>query len=84
MFVRPEQVADFVARHADVARARVTVTREGEMDAMRLSVESAGADPEALAASAAEVLKRRAEGEVVAPRTLPNDGKVIDDQRSYE
>ncbi len=84
MFVRPEQVADFVAKHAEVAKARVVVTRDGEMDAMSVQVEAEGGAAEAYAASVAETLKLKAKVEVVAPGSLPNDGKVIDDQRVYD
>ncbi|WP_296426181.1 phenylacetate--CoA ligase family protein [Yoonia sp.] len=84
MFVRPEQVADFVAKHPEVARARVIVTRDGEMDAMTVQVEAAGGDAAAYAASAAESLKLKGNIEIVAPGSLPNDGKVIDDQRVYD
>jgi phenylacetate-CoA ligase len=84
MFVRPEQVADLVARHPEVAKARVTVTREGEADKMAVAFEAAGGDTEALAASVADVLKLKGAVTIVAPGSLPNDGKVIDDQRTYE
>ena len=83
MFVRPEQVAALVARHPEVARARVTVTREGEQDAMTVAVESAATDPAPYAASVREVMKLTAQVEVVPAGSLPNDGKVIDDRRSY-
>ncbi|MGB3553327.1 MAG: phenylacetate--CoA ligase family protein [Jannaschia sp.] len=81
MFVRPEQVADFVARHPEIRAARVTVTREGEMDAMDVAVEADDGDPEAWASSVAETLKIR--GRVSRTDTLPNDGLVIDDRRDY-
>ena len=84
MFVRPEQVAEFVARHPEVTRARVVATREGAMDAMTVRVEAAAADTGALAESVAAVMKLRARVEIVAPGSLPNDGKVIDDQRRYD
>ncbi len=84
MFVRPEQVADFVAKHPEIAKARVIATREGEMDAMTVQVEAAGGDADSYAASAASALKLKGKLEIVAPGSLPNDGKVIDDQRVYE
>jgi len=84
MFVRPEQVADFVAKHPEVARARVIARRQGEADLMIVQVETAAADPEAYAKSVNETLKLRGTIEIVAPGSLPNDGKVIDDQRSYD
>jgi phenylacetate-CoA ligase len=83
MFVRPEQVAALVARHPEVRRARVVATRAAEQDAMLVRVEAEAADPAAIAASVQALLKLRGEVEVVPPGTLPNDGKVIDDQRSY-
>ncbi|MCV6595498.1 MAG: phenylacetate--CoA ligase family protein [Mangrovicoccus sp.] len=84
MFVRPEQVADFVARHPEVQRARVIATREGEMDAMTVQVETPEGDAEAYGASVAELLKLKGKVELVAPGSLPNDGKVIEDQRAYD
>jgi phenylacetate-CoA ligase len=84
MFVRPEQVADFVARHPEIARARVIATRFGEQDVMTVRVEATDGDAAAFAASVKDVLKLSGEVEVVAPGSLPRDGKVIDDQRSYD
>ncbi len=84
MFVRPEQVADFVAKHAEISKARVIATREGEMDAMTVQVETDATDPAPFAKSVAETLKLKGRIEIVAPGSLPNDGKVIDDQRVYD
>ncbi|WP_439139507.1 phenylacetate--CoA ligase family protein [Roseicyclus sp.] len=84
MFVRPEQVAEFVGRHAEVSRARVIATRDGEMDVMTVQVEAERADAAALAESIAAVMKLKGRVEIVAPGSLSNDGKVIDDQRSYD
>ena len=84
MFVRPEQVAEFVGRHPGVSKARVIATRDGEMDVMTVHVEAVGVAPEVLADSVAAVMKLRGKVEIVAPGSLPNDGKVIDDQRKYD
>ncbi|PTX57628.1 phenylacetate-CoA ligase [Litoreibacter ponti] len=84
MFVRPEQVADLVARHPEVTRARVIASREGEMDVMSVKVESPGGDAQAYAASVAEVLKLKGAVDVVPVGSLPNDGLVIEDTRSYD
>lgn len=84
MFVRPEQVADFVAKHAEVSKARVIATREGEMDVMTVQVESPASDSAPYAASVVDLLKLKGRVEIVAPGSLPNDGKVIDDQRVYD
>ncbi|HEU0222776.1 MAG TPA: phenylacetate--CoA ligase family protein [Paracoccaceae bacterium] len=86
MFVRPEQVAELAKRHPEAGRIRVIATREGEMDAMVVKVEAAErteAHAEAIAASVQAVMKLRAAVELVPPGSLPNDGKVIDDQRRY-
>ncbi|SNX67483.1 phenylacetate-CoA ligase [Cereibacter ovatus] len=83
MFVRPEQVADLVARHSEVSRARVIATREGEMDAMTVQIESRATNPAVYEASVLEALKLRGRIEIVTPGTLPNDGKVIEDRRTY-
>ena len=84
MFVRPEQVAALVAGHAEIARARVIASREGEMDVMTVQIEANGGDADAFSGSVAEVLKLKGRIEIVAPGSLPNDGKVIEDQRSYD
>jgi len=83
MFVRPEQVAALVAKHPEIARARVIAGREGEMDTMTVQIESTGGDADTYAASVVDALKMKARIELVAPGSLPNDGKVIEDQRSY-
>jgi len=84
MFVRPEQVAELVARFPEIARARVIATREGEADVMTVQIEVEGGDPGAYETAVREVMKLRGRVEIVAPGSLPNDGKVIDDLRSYE
>ena len=84
MFVRPEQIAALVAGHAGIARARVIASREGEADVMTVRIETDGGDADAFAGAVAETLKLKGRIEVVAKGSLPNDGKVIEDQRTYE
>lgn len=84
MFVRPEQVAAILARHPEARRARVIVTRAGATDAMLVRVEAEAADAGQLAETVRAVLRLRGDVEILPPGSLPNDGKVIDDQRSYE
>ncbi len=86
MFVDPKQVAEVVRRHPEIARARLVVSRDGERDAMTLHIEPGdGLDPNATAIGAALREITKLGGEVlVAPRgSLPNDGKVIADEREY-
>lgn len=84
MFVHPEQVDAIVKRHPEIRRARLVVTNPDSVDAMTLQCES-GADP-ALAATIAESLREltKLRGEVVFVASLPNDGKVISDERKYD
>jgi len=84
MFVRPEQIADIGRRHQGLGRLRLVVRRDGETDAMTLKAETVAASQalgEELAATLSAVTKLRGQVELVAPGTLPNDGKVIADER---
>jgi phenylacetate-CoA ligase len=86
MFVHPGQVADIARRFPEVVRARLVVSGEMANDAMTLRVE-ARTRPEGLDARIAEairdVTKLRGDVELLDPGSLPNDGKVIEDARSY-
>jgi len=84
MFVRPEQVAALVARHDTISRARIIASREGEADVMTVRIEATGGEADHYAGAVSEVLKLKGRIEVVPPGSLPNDGKVIEDLRSYE
>jgi phenylacetate-CoA ligase len=84
MFVRPEQVAAFVSRHEEVDRARVIATREGEQDILTVQVECDGGDADAYAASVVDTMKMKGKVVVCDLGTLPRDGLVIEDQRTYE
>ena len=84
MFVQPRQVGDVLRRHDLIAKARLVVTQSGGQDEMRLQCEVAGR-PIGLEGKLAETVRSltglRATIELVAPGSLPNDGRVIDDQR---
>ncbi|MEO1292159.1 MAG: AMP-binding protein [Pseudomonadota bacterium] len=87
MFVDPMQVDAVVKRHPEIARARVTVVRVGDQDAFSVQAEASSQDPAlatAVAASVVESFKLKGPVELVPLGTLPNDGKVIDDQRDYQ
>ena len=84
MFVRPEQIAEIGRRHPELGRLRLVVSRDGETDVMTLHAETAIAAEDlrdALAATLRSVTKLGGRVEIVAPRSLPNDGKVIADER---
>lgn len=86
MFVHPSQVAEIGKRHPELKRLRLVVSRANEQDAMTLMAECGEGDgglAEAVGQSVQAVLKLRGKVEIVAPGTLPNDGKVIADERSY-
>ena len=86
LFVHPGQVAAIAARFPQVQRARLVVSGEMANDAMVLRVETLETSSglaNRLQDSVREVTKLRAEVELVAPGTLPNDGLVIEDARSY-
>ena len=87
MFVRPEQIAHALRRHPEIGHARLVVARDGDSDDMVLRAEADTTDPalaKALEATLRDVLKLRARVELVAPDSLPRDGKVIDDTRSFD
>jgi phenylacetate-CoA ligase len=84
MFVRPEQVAALVARHPEIARARVIADRDGEMDVMTVQVETTSDCLERVSLSVVDTLKMKGNVQIVPPGSLPNDGKVIEDRRSYD
>lgn len=84
MFVRPEQVAEVCKRHGELGRVRLVVTREGEQDAMTLHAEIGSSDAsfaDQVAATLQSVTKLKGAVRLVMPDTLPNDGKVIADER---
>jgi phenylacetate-CoA ligase len=85
MFVRPEQIAEIGKRHPELGRLRLVVTRAGESDAMTLRAEAANPDAkllEAVTATLRSVTKLTGSVAWVAPQSLPNDGKVISDERT--
>lgn len=87
MFVHPKQVADIVRRFPEVLRARLVVSGAMAQDEMTLKVESSSVAeglPERIRDVVREVTKLRASVELAAPGSLPNDGKVIEDARSYQ
>lgn len=85
MFVHPGLVAQVLRRHPEISRARLVVRREDDRDEMTLRCEAGSPAGEALVRAVVEsirdVCKLRGDVELVAPGSLPNDGKVIEDTR---
>ena len=81
MFVRPEQIAEVAARHAGLGRLRLVVSREGEQDKAVLRVEAAHDLAEAVGQTFQDVVRLKAQVEAVPLGSLPNDGRVISDER---
>ena len=87
MFVHPKQVDAIVKRFAEVTRARLVVSGEMANDAMTLRVESSSGSDQLVSRieeAIRDVTKLRGRVEVVPLGSLPNDGKVIEDARSYQ
>jgi len=84
VFVHPEQIQEIVARFDAVRRARLVVTSADHRDVATLYCEAADTG-DGLAERIAETFRAvctvGAEVDFAAPDTLPNDGKVIADQR---
>ena len=86
MFVHPGQVAEVTKRFPAIKRARLVVSGEMANDQLTLKVEtleSAGL-AEKISEAVRDVTKLRAEIALVEVGSLPNDGKVIEDARSYQ
>ncbi|MEP4705155.1 MAG: phenylacetate--CoA ligase family protein, partial [Hyphomicrobiales bacterium] len=87
MFIDPSQVADIEKTVSGLGRLRLEVVRDGDRDAMVLKCECAAQD-DAVRLSVEEavlsICKMKGEVQLVAPDSLPNDGKVIDDLRDYD
>ncbi len=84
MFVRPEQVATLVAQNPDIHKARIVATRDGEMDAMTVQLETEATDQARFEAAVVDALKLKGRVELHAIGSLPKDGLVIEDQRKYD
>jgi phenylacetate-CoA ligase len=87
MFVLASLVAELLKRHPELARVRLVVEGELANDRMTLHAETSAAAEglaAAIATSVRELTKLRGEVQLVAPGSLPNDGKVIEDLRRID
>jgi phenylacetate-CoA ligase len=86
MFVHPGQVVEVAKRHDELGRVRLSVRREAEQDVMVLEAECPAPGErleQAVAESLQVVTKLRGRVKLVPPGSLPNDGKIIADERRY-
>ncbi len=88
MFVHPSQIADVLRRHTEIISARLVIQSENNYDQMTLLCEVADVAQaglgEQIAGSVRDVCKLRCEVNLVEAGNLENDGKVIDDRRTFE
>jgi phenylacetate-CoA ligase len=87
MFIHPGQIDKVIKRHPEIARARLVVEWIDAADVITLKCETTSEDESLVSAvvdSIREICKLRAEVELLAADSLPNDGKVIDDIREYD
>lgn len=87
MFVHPGQIAEIAKRFPEIVKARLVVSGEMANDQMTLQLETPSpseALQQMVADAVRDVTKLRSTVVCVAPGSLPNDGKVIEDARSYK
>ncbi|MDM7942885.1 MAG: AMP-binding protein [Hydrogenophaga sp.] len=87
MFVHASQVADIARRFPQVHKARLVISGEMANDQMCLHVEASDADDSLrgqIETAVRDITKLRSAVQLVQPGSLPNDGKVIEDARSYQ
>jgi phenylacetate-CoA ligase len=86
MFVHPGQVAEVVKRFPEIKRARLVVTGEMANDQMSLQVEAQASEglAQKIGEAVRDITKLRADVQLVSVGSLPNDGKVIEDARTYQ
>jgi len=87
MFVHPAQIDRVVKRHPELLRARLVVDSKDGKDSAALVCESSAGDDSLIRQVEQSIqaeCKLRATVRIVAPNTIPNDGKVIEDVRNYE
>ena len=87
LFIHPEQIHQIVKRHCDITKARLVIDSLDHQDQMTLYCETS--DPstalsEAIQQSIRDLCKVRGEVKLVDPKSIANDGMVIEDARNYE
>jgi phenylacetate-CoA ligase len=85
LFIHPGQIAEIGKRHPELGALRLIVRREGEQDVMLLMAETTTQSEtlkQAVVTALQALTKLRGEVTLVPPGSLPNDGKVIADERA--
>ena len=81
MFVRPEQIREFISRHQEILKARVEIRLVDNQDELTLKLEVNEENQIDYSSTVRDIIKLRANIVKVNPNSLPSDGKIIDDQR---
>jgi len=90
LFIHPGQVDDVAARFPQIARCRVRITRSAHKDEMTFLIELTGEEGqsdklrEGIERSVRDIMKVRGEVQFVPKGTIPDGGKKIEDQRTWE
>ena len=90
LFIHPGQVDEVAARHPQIGRWQMVVTRKGDKDEMTLRVElkekmmPSEKGKEEIEKSIREVMKLRGEVQWASSGTIPEGIKRIEDQRIWE
>jgi len=87
MFVRPTQLEQVRTAHPEILKLRLTVTSENHRDQFNVACETENHDPnlaEKIEATVSKFINLSGPVTLVTPGSLPSDGKVIEDARSYE
>jgi len=85
LFVHPSHIAEIGKRHPELGRMRLVISRAGDQDVMELRAECSGADEalrERVSAAMSDVTRLKGHVQLTPPGSLPNDGKIIADERS--
>ena len=87
MFVHPSQVAEVARRFPELGRVRLVITNPDQKDAMALHAECASPNDDVkgkITTALRDVTKLGGEVIFATVGSLTNDGKVIDDTRTYD
>ena len=87
MFVRPEQIANIGKELKSISKLRLVINNVNHEDVIKMIVESNVSEIETIEKIKDIIkaeLKLRSDVEIVSAGTIPNDGIVIEDKRTYE